>query len=268
MSKALIAFILAFTATVICTRAMADQVPKDFAISEGKVGGVLQIRKFGENPGITAASGFEDVWDGGGLYPWQTSAQSIEVVSAGAQDNASGTGARSIRVYCLDANGAIQSEDVVPNNTTPVALTMTCLHVYRAYVLTAGSDATNNAAITIRIASAGATLAVIQAGMGQTLMTPYQVPSGYTGYLDRLTVGLSKETGPTAAVVQLMNRPAGGAWRVLATYYLSTTSTSLKTFYFDYPIVIEEGGQIRVRADSSANNTGVYAEFDLVMYQN
>jgi len=55
-------------------------------VAEGRVNGYSFVAKFGENPDIDAASGFETIWDGGGTYIPPTQARIHDCVSTNVAD--------------------------------------------------------------------------------------------------------------------------------------------------------------------------------------
>ena len=152
-------------------------------VSRGKVRGAFHIIKFGENLDID--SNMETIWDGGGLYTYLTSAGVLTVTSTDGDDAAAGTGARTVTVDGLDANYNQVSETLTVGGS---AGSVEFFRVFRASVASSGSSGTNEG--TISIASGATTLAQIikvgtgqGTGLGQTLMSIYSIPAGYTGYV-------------------------------------------------------------------------------------
>ncbi|MCA8203185.1 hypothetical protein LGM71_19215 [Burkholderia sp. AU33545] len=72
-----------------------------FGATLGRASGHTRVAVYGFN-GAPAAGA--DVWVGQGAYPFQTSAQALEIISSSANDAAAGTGARTVMVQGLDAN--------------------------------------------------------------------------------------------------------------------------------------------------------------------
>lgn len=66
------------------------------AIGFAQVPGYRRITALGNNPDVDSAAVPEDIWSGGGAYPWMTGATSLEIVSSSANDTAAGTGARTV----------------------------------------------------------------------------------------------------------------------------------------------------------------------------
>ena len=73
-----------------------------------------QQLKFGKNPDVGNTE--ETIWDAGGLYSWQSAAESLEILSSEVADAAAGTGARTVTVKGLDSNYELLSETVTLND--------------------------------------------------------------------------------------------------------------------------------------------------------
>lgn len=161
-------------------------------ISRGLVTGMQTIEKFGYNANI--GTGFTPVCSAG-VYRTPTSAVSLELLSSAAADAQNGVGARTITIEGLDANWEFQSVTTstnATNGTTATAISGTWLRVFRAWVASSGTYATQSSGshvgtITIRVAGGGATWANIPLvnsfPVGQSLIGAYTVPLGYTGYI-------------------------------------------------------------------------------------
>lgn len=150
------------------------------AVGFGLLAGCRRITALGNNPDIDQASLPEDIWSGGGLYPWKTSATTMEAISVSANDAAAGTGARTILVNGLDANYDEISETVTLNGTNAVAMTKTYLRINSALIMSAGSGKTNDGDISIRDSGGGTVRSIIPAGYGITRQASYTVPAGHT----------------------------------------------------------------------------------------
>lgn len=167
------------------------------AVGFGDILNVRRIAALGNNPVVDVATVPEDVWSEGGLYPWMTAATSLELVSDNAADTAAGTGARSVVINCLTDLYVEQSDVVVTNGTTPVALPRQCFRVNNSLIMSAGSGKVNAGKIVIRDAGGGTIRAAIPAGVGITKQSNYTVPAGYTlqilsNYLGVAGTGTSK----------------------------------------------------------------------------
>ncbi len=159
-------------------------IPPAVDIARGNVKNWSVVTKFGQNTAISTTA--EDIWSTGGLYNWQTSAQSLEILSGSGNDTSAGSGAQVVTVYGLDANWDFQEEEVTMNGATPVPLSNTYIRIYRMRVTRRGSyTGTNAGVVTLRVSGGGAILATIDfdssagSGHGSTAMSMYSVPRGH-----------------------------------------------------------------------------------------
>lgn len=234
------------------------------AVAKGEVTGHSLLLKFGRNPDIDGAVE-ETVWEGGGVYSFPATAQSLEVLSGSTDDDSAGTGARTITLIGLDANYAEKIEVITMDGTNAVAVPGTWLRVHRCSVTTAGTGGVNAGLITVRIAGGGTTLLVIGVGNGQTLMAVYTIPAGVTGYM--LLYYCSANSTPTAPYcdIKLFTRSNTG---VLNLKHQQALGPGYFTHKFDAPFKITEKTDIYLNATSNVNNTDVCGGFDLVLVTN
>lgn len=220
------------------------------------------IRKFGRNDDVD--TGPEDIWDGGGLYPWPTSAQATTIASANAADTAAGTGMRTARVFGLDTDYLEVQEDVTLNGLTPVALSNQYLRVYRAYGLTWGSGETNAGNIDIQH---GATvIARISAGRGQTLMAIYTIPANWpTVSLVSASATIGKQAASFGEIIVFTRDFNSGGWRDRLTVDINSQGSSFIGGITQIgSFSLEPKTDIRMTAQSvSAANTGVSGLFTI-----
>ncbi len=156
-------------------------------VAGGDFPGYSIVNIYGANEDIDTGSG-EDVWDAGGFYTGQPThsagAEAIEVLSSSANDTSAGTGARTVRVYGLDANFDIQTQDVTLNGVTPVDTAGTFKRCFRIEVLTAGALGANAGTITARHTTTVANVfATIPIGDNISHVGAYTVPNNTTLYL-------------------------------------------------------------------------------------
>jgi hypothetical protein len=150
--------------------------PFDLQVARNQVDGHTGIEIFGYTPNI-ANSAFGPMWEGqtqsGGLYTYPSSAAPLVLVSTSTSD----TSALSVRIEGLGAGFVPLVETIALNGTTNVTTTNSFLRINAMYV----TNGTNVGVITAKISST--TYAQINAGVGQTQMSIYTVPAGYTFYL-------------------------------------------------------------------------------------
>jgi hypothetical protein len=235
-------------------------------ISAGDVSGTSYIEKFGMN--VDVDSNKETIWDGGDIYTYIATAETVAVTSTSGADSATGTGARTVEIQGLDANHNLVYETLTVGGG---AGTQEFLRVFRAKVVTAGTSGINEGTISITSSDTSTELAQIgvdgsgsnAAGRGQTFMALYTVPAGKTAYLTQWTVGCGKQN--TDAVATFLARPEGGAWNAKDIITVSAT-----TYAKDYkiPLQFTEKTDIEVRAYSTTNNSLVSSTFNLILIDN
>ncbi len=237
------------------------------AIIEGQRPGYEIVNKFGRNDDIDTGSVPEDVWHGGGVYTGfpTGSPETIEVLSANANDTADGSGARTVILQGLDSNGNELSEIVTLNGTTPVTTTNTWTRMNRAIVLTSGADNQNfNAGdITARGSDDNSNVyMVMPAGTNQTQIACYTVPAGKTLYFKNFYVEMSRSSG-TSASGGIWVRENGASPRIIRQFSISQNSAFNKSFIGG--LVFPELTDFAVRVTSvSSNNASVTASFDII----
>ena len=153
--------------------------PFELQIARGQVDGHSSLEIFGYSAAIgSTAQG--PMWEGqtqsGGLYTPPSTAAPLVLVSSSASD----TSALSVRIEGCGANYVALTETIALNGTTNVTTTNSFLRINAMYV----TNGTNVGNITAKISST--TYAQINAGIGQTQMSIYTVPAGYTFYLSNV----------------------------------------------------------------------------------
>jgi hypothetical protein len=155
---------------------MGAYEPFDLQIARGQVDGHSVVSIFGYSTAVgSTAQG--PLWEGltlsGGNYVYPSSAAQLVLVSDSASDNTT----RSVIINGLDANYNILTETIALNGTSNVTTTNSFLRINSMEMF----NSTNTGNITASISST--IYAKIAAGVGQTQMSIYTVPAGYTFYL-------------------------------------------------------------------------------------
>jgi len=150
--------------------------PFDLQVARGQVDGHTAIQIFGYST-VVGSTALGPLWEGltlsGGAYAYPSAAAALVLVS----DSASDTSALSIKIDGLDANYALLSETIAMNGTSNVTTTNSFLRINQMST----TNGVNVGNITAKISST--TYAKINASTGQTQMSIYTVPAGYTFYL-------------------------------------------------------------------------------------
>jgi hypothetical protein len=148
--------------------------PFDLQVSRGQITGHTPLNIFGNTTAL-GSTAYGPLWEGltsaGGAYAYPASAVVMTLASSSASDTAV-----TIRVNGLGADFVLQSEDVVLNGTTNVLTTKSFLRINSMETIV------GNAVGAITAVNGGTTYAKITAGNGNTQMSIYTVPAGYTFY--------------------------------------------------------------------------------------
>ena len=243
---------------IINTFGAASNIP----IAAGEVEGYQNVHKFGMIDGSNG-TGWTTVWSaadsaGTKLYPWDTVAGTISVISSDDDDTDGDVGAHTIIVEGLDTSYNPVSESFTLSGTTETAEGAVTFHrVSRAYITDGGTNVGK-----IQIKNGSVVVAEIAAGMGQTQMCVYTIPAGKTGYLTRVAASSSKNI---STIIALFQRPFG------KTFVRSASSMALyqnnQAISLDVPIPFIEKTDLDLRQIGASNNV-LAADFNIILVDN
>ena len=249
-------------------------------IARGLVPGIRSINKFGRNieidQNITA-----DVWDGGQatggvslIWVAPLAARTHTIASTSASDTNGGVGARTVKIFGLISWDAKEVTELVTMDTaSPPVTSNAYVIIYRMLVMTKGATSSNVGIITATATTDGTVTARINAGVGQTRMAIFGVPSIQTAYLCGMYASANKAGGSTAlADVSLLSNPEPGVedtnFLTKHTFGLMTSGTSSYMHHFCYPKRIEGPAIFKMQVVSGTNDMDVSAGFDMVLIDN
>jgi hypothetical protein len=238
--------------------------------------GKFSFHRFGSN-GLLPNGSFADIWSYGPTdptYNWPTAAEGFRVRAGGnVNDAAGGTGARSVVLDFLDATGNRVTETVVTAGASASASTVVPgRRLIRAAV---GNDVgtilgNNIGDILIENDTTNEVVAYIQAGIGQTQMSMYTIPLGFTGYLIRVEVNsaTSKSTDIFLWQRQLAFATAApfGAKRLVRSWLEFAGDTAIADY--KSPPVFPELTDIWFSARGNANISSCGVDVDLICVVN
>jgi len=239
-----------------------DDIPFYLAVQQGKVPGYSMVNKFGYNSSIGSGA-FETIWETGDDYPWQSTAVTVDVVSDDTNDDVAGTGARTLKIQGLDSSYNLVEETVDMDGTTTVTTTQTFLRVFRMSVETAGTSGNNIGNISVTYTGGSDVAATITAGNGQTLMTLYTIPAGYTGYLLSMNISSGKDQEMEFKFIQRDNTIANAGFQ---TKQFLDVRGGQTTVIFNAINVIPQKSDIYVSGKASSTSSAS-ASFDLLLVQ-
>lgn len=161
----------------------------------GLVSGHSRVTLLGHNPDIDTSTTPEDFWCSGGLYPWITTAGPLELISDSANDTATGTGARTVTLNCLDTSGNQMNVVVIMNGTSASLPTINIWRINGFSVTTAGSGGINAGTITIRDSGAGATRGMMLPNVGISRQCVWTTPTGYSLQINSTYICINNSIG-------------------------------------------------------------------------
>jgi hypothetical protein len=148
--------------------------PWELQVSRGQITWHEPLILFGNTTAL-GSTAFGPLWEGltgaGGAYAYPASAVAMTLASSSASDTAV-----TIRIFGLGAGYVLQTEDVALNGTTGVVTTKLFLRINKMETLS------GNAVGNVTAVNSAVTYAKITAGNGDTQMSLYTVPAGYTFY--------------------------------------------------------------------------------------
>jgi len=228
----------------------------NFGVARGDFKHLTAINKFGFNG--TVGSTFETVWSESSVYTYPATQGTILLTSSDSDDNGS-----TVQVTGLDGDYNEVTETLEVGGSEG---TQNFIRVYRMILINANTGTSNVGKISARHtdqSSTQITVAAIPATIGQTLMTNYTVPAGYSAYITRFysTVDVKDKQATIIGVA----RPFGqNAWNTKA-YFTSNGNTV--NYHFDTPLKFPAKTDFEVRA-KSPTGVGITGVYDLILEQN
>jgi len=235
--------------------------PFGLQVARNQIAGHTSVKIFGYNPDIDTAE--ESIWPDGGTVPHPTVASALSIVSTSANDDAAGTGARTVFIEGVDGNYAVVSETVIMDGLTPVTTSNSYLYVNQFYVVTAGSGGANAGEITAKVSTTLYDL--IAVGYNQSTTAHYCVPAGYTGYMVKGLVSVGQVSGSTSVTAYLKQHGPDGILRIGA---VTTLNNGSVIYDFDPPYVIPEKNCVGASAIGSSGNNSASAFFNIILIKN
>lgn len=250
---------------------------RDFklAIAQKNIPGYSYVAKFGANPGITAGTSNQDIWEVGGEYQFSSNGVSpivgiADIVSI-SSSNASDT--QTVLIYGLGADGVSVAQFATMNGQARVALTTPLWRIWRVenwdstsfvgniYVYS-GTENTDGVP-----SGASVTKAYVYDGNNQTQMAIYTVPAGHVAFLDRAEVGFGFSGGPAAgpeeAHFQFQVRTYGQVFKVKKEVSLISFANSSHVDVRPFPDPIPALSDIKLQCTMASEDIHAWSTFHL-----
>jgi hypothetical protein len=210
--------------------------PFELQVARGQITWHSPLNLFGNTTAL-GSTAFGPLWEGltgsGGNYVYPSSAVIMTLASSSASDTAV-----TIRIFGLGAGYVLQTEDVALNGTSNVLTTKTFLRINKMETLS------GNAVGNVTAINSGTTYAKINAGIGDTQMSLYTVPAGYTFYQTDFQADTNTSVTSGAYVklrTYLVDNVAGGVIHALN----QTAFVQQLSIPFSYPISFAEKSDIQ-----------------------
>lgn len=248
----------------------AEILPRAFEWAVGfgllNQAGYSRVTALGNNPSVDTGTVPEDIWTGGGVYPWMTAATALEVVSDNVNDTAAGTGARTVSLSGLNISYVPVVQTLTLNGTTPVAVPTDLLRINSMVIMSAGTGKVNAGALHVRDAGGGTVRAIIQAGYGITRQSIFTVPAGFTLQINSSVFCINRPSSQRDCAISTFFQSPNGFYRM--PLEISVDGNPYR--HDGVPgIVVPEKNDFCFRATSvSANGTDITAGFLGIMKNN
>lgn len=217
--------------------------------------------KFGVNAGVGTTE--EDIWEFGGLYNWQTTADRLVVSSTSDEDKPLGTGLYSVHIFGLDENWEQVSEVVTLDGTTPVFTVNNYIRINRAHAEQAASRDGQVGSVVISSDASGDIVAYFTPENNQTLQACYTVPKGKVAAVMGVAYGTVRGEQAYFRFWSRDNRDA------LTTKRVRRTANNFQSFaqeVFPVPYIMDEMTDMWVSAVSLGGPTiNATAEFSMIL---
>jgi len=247
---------------------MSYQPNREFylEISKGNIKGHSIIHKFGKNDSVS--TNFEALWNGENFYTGFNAivAETVTVTSESVLDTNGGTGAWTIDLQGLDANGLMQSEIVTLDGDNSVTSTLSYLRLPRAKILTAGSTGKNQGEITVRQSITTANIfCVMPAEYNSTMITAFTIPKNCYGYLISQATSISNKRAASVDV-RIQKRKENSVFQVAGEASVNSVGTGRITRNFEVPVKLSPMTDIFMEASASAS-VAVSGSFDIILVE-
>ncbi len=197
--------------------------PWNLQIGRGQITMHEQINIFGYQGAVSST--YVPAWEVLGVYTYPASAVIMTVTSTSASDTAV-----SVLIRGLDANYNRITETVALNGTASILTTQAFLRI-NGLIATVG-----NAVGTITVKNSTVTYGQIAIGVGQSNMSIYTVPKGYTMYVEQTDAWSSTSvTSGVFATFRNQYTDPIGVQRVATQAPFLTNLNIVRTYPISYP---------------------------------
>lgn len=234
------------------TQAAVTQIPaitaEDPAFAASQLGLVngreaVVYHVIARRAGFNSVSVFQDVAEFLGTsinaMPELNGTESLEVVSASANDASGGTGINSVQIGYIGVDYVFATANATLNGTTPVALPFKSRQILWMEALTVGTNTVAVGNIILRIVGPGATHEQITAGGNKSLSSHMMVPDGWSAFIQDwqvTAIGTATQDARLRATVTTGGRLLGSAYVFQDNVFVSANTATIGTLpWLRYP---------------------------------
>lgn len=252
-------------ATLVRTTDFQDEV------RIGRRSGVAGFTKFGYRAGLTAAAGFQQIWTASdNTFTPMDTANTFTVTYTPASDGAGTTGALTLQVVYVDADGnPAQALHTLGSSGSDVT-SFTGLGINRVAVASSGSNSANVADITFTATTDGTTQAVVTAGDSVTEQAIYFVGSNADAVVKYLWFNVGKGSGGGNPKVNVRGRVYNRRVQTYYTIFTAIVNTiTEQTIFVNEPVGfnLSPDDVVFFEADTDTNGAEINLRFSLNEYQ-
>jgi len=159
-------------------------------VLKGEVPGHSMTTIFGANDNIPNGA-FETIWPESNGHVFLAAAANLLVSSADTDDTSAGSGARTVKIDCLDSSYDSFTETLTLSGQSGVAMAANCLRVQKMTIQTAGSSDFNEGIVYLGTGSITAgkpavVHSIMEAELNVSRTGFFTIPNGKTGFLKSL----------------------------------------------------------------------------------
>jgi len=251
------------------TRVLNDEALISYArgkpVTEADVLNAFLIDKSGASESLgTSAATMSTVWEGSGLYPWNTYTGTGAKLYIKSVANDAKIQGKSITINGLDSNYDIIEETVTLHPTDTTIAVSTSQNFYRINKLYLSGNNTNSLPhdhdLEVRYGSSSGTLLslfIAPWGRGQNCI--YTVPRGYEAFV----LSINGNSGHNDEITSsLWFHSYGGTWTLQKTFKFISGSFDHS---FRTPLRITEKSDVEIRAYALVESSRIGTEFQFLV---
>jgi hypothetical protein len=234
-------------------------------VTEADVLGAFLIDKSGATELLgNSATTMSTVWEGSGLYPWNTFTGTGDKLYIKSVTNDPKVQGKSVTINGLNSNYDIIEEEVTLHASNTMIAVSSVNNFYRINRIYLSGNNTNSLPhdydIEVRYGSASGTLlSLFDAPWGRGQNCIYTVPRGYEAFILSMNGNSGKLDEITSS---LWFHPYGGTWTLQKTFkFISGTFDH----NFRTPLRITEKSDIEIRAFALVESSRIGTEFQLLV---